>query len=71
MSVVVEEAYRELEKYRSDIEMLYSVTHSSEYRSTLIALETASSYAVKIRNALCHPAISWGSVISEKRLKAR
>jgi hypothetical protein len=39
--------------------MLYSVTHSSEYRSTLIALETASSYAVKIRNALCHPAISW------------
>jgi hypothetical protein len=59
LSVVVEEAYRELEKYRSDIEMLYSVTHSSEYRSTLIALETASSYAVKIRNALCHPAISW------------
>ena len=59
LSVVVEEAYRELEKYRSDIEMLYSVTHSSEYSSTLIALETASSYAMKIRDALCHPAISW------------
>ena len=56
LSVIVEEAYRE---YRSDIEMLYSVTHSSEYSSTLIALETASSYAMKIRDALCHPAISW------------
>jgi hypothetical protein len=56
LSVAVEEAYREL---ASDIGRLYSVTHSSEYSSTLIALETASSYAVKIRNALCHPAISW------------
>jgi len=59
LSVIVGEAYSELEKYRSDIETLYSVTHSSEYQSALNGLETASSYASSIRDALCNPLISW------------
>jgi heme/copper-type cytochrome/quinol oxidase subunit 1 len=59
LSVVIREAYSELEKYRSDIETLYSITHSSEYQLALNGLETISPYASSIRDALCHPLISW------------
>jgi ABC-type Fe3+ transport system permease subunit len=58
LSIVgVEEAYSELVKYRSDIETLYSITHSSEYQSVLSDLKTISSYVSKISEALCNPGI--------------
>jgi hypothetical protein len=59
LSVGVREAYSELEKYRSDIATLYSVTHSSAYQSVLNGLETISPYAGRIRDVLCNPLISW------------
>jgi hypothetical protein len=59
LSVGVKEAYSELERYRSDIETLYSITHSSAYQSALNGLETISPYARSIRDALCNPLISW------------
>jgi hypothetical protein len=62
LSVGVREAYSELERYRSDIETLYSITHSSAYQSILNALETVSPYARSIRDALCNPMISWMGV---------
>jgi hypothetical protein len=59
LSVGVREAYIELEKYRRDIERLYSITHSSAYQSALSGLETISPYAGSIRDALCNPLVSW------------
>jgi len=59
LSVGVREAYSELEKYRSDIETLYSITHSIAYQSALSGLKTISLYARRIRDSLCNPLISW------------
>jgi hypothetical protein len=53
------EVYGKLERSRSDIERLYSITHSSEYQYTLTTLDTLSGVVNRIRNALCNPLISW------------
>jgi len=59
LGFIATEAYREFEKYASEIERLYYITHSSRYQSTLKALEELSGVAGGIRDALCHQLISW------------
>ena len=53
------EVYERFERYRSDIERLYSITHSSGYQTVLRTLDTLSGVVNRIRDALCHPLISW------------